>query len=101
MTRHCTFIKLGLVSHSPIDAHVAQFAFLSSHAFGSNGGGRGVPGGRLHSPQLSRHDAFMYAALRSHSPADAHASHDSVSSWQSAVPFGSFGRDCGSFFGGA
>ena len=65
------------------------------------GGGRGVPGGRLHSPQLSRHDAFMYAALRSHSPADAHASHDSVSSWQSAVPFGSFGRDCGSFFGGA
>ena len=41
----------------------------------------------------------MYAALRSHSPADAHASQ--TSSWQSAVPFGSFGRDCGSFFGGA
>jgi len=75
-----TFIKPGLLSHSPIEAHVAQFALVSAQLFRP----LATPE-PSQIPQLSLHEFAMNPLFFSHSPAAAHAPHEPDSSRQPGV----------------
>ena len=73
VTGHCTFMKPGLDSHSPIDAHVAHMRLVSAQEAFFFGG---VP--PLQSPHDHLQLVVMKPGLASHSPAFAQLTHCSL-----------------------